>query len=103
MTFAEVSEPAESIEHIWKGVERCSPVLRSCVPDSVHTKTKMMYAAVCDDIKRALGLTRFAPNYHVVDAEDWSDRAGAITATEHSAVADILEQVQEERGGLFCG
>ena len=89
-------------------------MLHSCDPDSVHTKTKMMYAAACDVIKRALDLTWFAPDYHVVDAEDltwsyfsawsdWSDRAGAIPATEHSAVADILEQVQEERGGLFCG
>ena len=76
----------------------------------------MMYAAVCDVIKRALDLTRIAPNYHVVDAEnltwsyfsawsDWSDRAGAMTAVERSAVADIREQVQvqEERGCLFCG
>ena len=81
-------------------------MLRSCVLD---TMTKMIYAAACDVIKRALDLTRFAPNYHVVDAEDlmWSDfsawsgrsdRAGAMTAAERSAVADIREQVQEGWG-----
>ena len=49
-------------------------MLHSCDPDSVHTKTKMIYAAACDVIKQALDLTWFAPDYHVVDAENltWS-------------------------------
>ena len=67
------------------------------MPDDVHPKTKMMYAAARDDTKRALDPARFSHDYHVVETEDvtaaafaeWSDRRRetAMSAQELRAAA----------------
>jgi hypothetical protein len=89
-----------------RGFHKCIPSARSCVPDTVHPRTKMMYAAARDDIKRALDASRFAPDYHVTDAEDltwaeftaWadrSDREASMSHHERVAAADVREQARD--------
>lgn len=82
---------------------------RSCVPDDVHPKTKMMYAAARDDTKRSLDPARFSHDYHVVEAEDvtaaafadWADRRRetAMSAAERRAAEDSREAAAGARSG----
>jgi hypothetical protein len=84
-------------------------VLASWTPDGTHPRAKMLYASARDDIKRALGASRFEPDYHVSDLAELSaasfaewrrrDREGAMTGRE-IAQAEVSRVVNSERSSL---
>jgi hypothetical protein len=81
-------------------------VLVSWTPEGVHPRAKMLYASARDDVKRALGASRFEPDYHVGEVSElnagsfasWRvrDREDAMTSNE-LVQAETRKAVNSER------
>ena len=68
----------------------------SYVPDNIHPKIKMLFAAARDDVKKSLDASRFLPDWHVTEIDEVNiktydefrnrNRASAMSNTERLLV-----------------